>query len=87
MFSTHATDILDAGVLRRDQIYITEKNDSGATIVNNLAEYKVHKDTVLSKRYLEGRYGGIPYLHEGYFEQADDLVKDSLRPSAPGGDK
>jgi hypothetical protein len=58
---------MDNDLLRRDQIYIVEKNDFAATEVVNLVEYKsARKDTPLAKNYLEGKYGGIPFIENLY---------------------
>jgi AAA15 family ATPase/GTPase len=59
----HDASVMDNDLLRRDQIYIVEKNDFAATEVVNLVEYKsARKDTPLAKNYLEGKYGGIPFI-------------------------
>ncbi len=46
------------------------------------SDYKIRKDAILSKRYLEGRYGGIPYLHDGYLEKSINMVKEGNYPSS-----
>ena len=58
----HDTALLDRDLLRRDQICFLEKNQSGATTLTNLAEYKVRKESPYSKNYLEGKYGAIPFI-------------------------
>lgn len=60
---SHDTAVMDNELLRRDQIYLVEKNNFSATQAVNLIEYKsARKETPISKNYLEGRYGGIPFI-------------------------
>jgi hypothetical protein len=66
IFATHETGLMDGearhGVLRRDQIYFTEKNSEGAARLYSLAEYSERNNLNIRKRYLQGRYGGLPLL-------------------------
>jgi len=67
IFATHDTNLLNNDILRRDQIWFTEKNQFGATDLYSLVEYKqnpARKNTNLEKNYLQGRYGAIPYIGE-----------------------
>jgi hypothetical protein len=50
--------------LRRDQIWLTEKNVDGATQIFPLTDYKPRKVENLERGYLMGRYGAIPFLGE-----------------------
>jgi len=64
IFATHETSILDgearSAPLRRDQIYLTEKGNDGASRLYSVAEFKERNNLNLRKRYLEGRYGALP---------------------------
>ncbi len=64
VFATHDAGLLGACMLRRDQVWFTEKNQYGATDLYSLAEMKVRKDALplLDKNYLAGRYGAIPFV-------------------------
>lgn len=68
IFTAHDVSLLDSELLRRDQIWITEKNELGVTDIFSLHEFKtedgrkIRNDTSLLKNYLLGRYGGIPFL-------------------------
>jgi uncharacterized protein len=64
VIATHDTNLLDHRLLRRDQIWFTEKNRYGATDLYSLAEYRmgVRNDASFEKDYVRGRYGAIPYL-------------------------
>jgi len=61
--ATHDTNLLDAKLLRRDQIAFVEKDKFGASHLYDLVEFKgVRNDASFEKDYLEGRYGAIPFL-------------------------
>jgi len=68
IFTTHDTTLLDPTLLRRDQIYFTERSSAGATRLYSLLEYMPRKDEALQKGYLAGRYGAVPFLGELRFE-------------------
>lgn len=64
IFSTHDTNLLDLTRFRRDQIWFTELTPSRSTDLYSLAELKnVRKDENISKGYLNGKYGAIPFIH------------------------
>ena len=65
IFTTHSPSLMSSGLMRRDQIWFTEKSDEGATELYPLTEYKPREDEALSKGYLGGRYGAIPHIPEG----------------------
>ena len=67
IFATHDTTLLRKKVLRRDQIWFTEKDKRGATDLYSLAEYKlpsgtVRKDASYENDYIKGKYGAIPFI-------------------------
>jgi AAA15 family ATPase/GTPase len=63
IFTAHDTSILDSRLFRRDQIWFTEKNKSGATQLFSLWDIKgVKKNENLVRNYLAGHYGAIPIL-------------------------
>ncbi|MDB5243637.1 MAG: putative abortive infection protein [Spirosoma sp.] len=89
IFATHDTNLLNAEgsvvrLFRRDQIWFTEKDNTGATQLYALTDYKpggrsVRNDEQLEKNYIAGKYGGIPYLgnFDALFEpksSADEAV-------------
>ena len=61
-FSTHDTNLLCSGGLRRDQIWFAEKSSSGATITYPLTDIVTRKGDNLERGYLQGRYGAIPFI-------------------------
>jgi hypothetical protein len=53
----------------RDQIWLCEKDRFGATDLYSLSEFRdeagsaVRNDASYGKNYLQGKYGGIPYVN------------------------
>ncbi len=63
IFVTHDTNLLDNTLMRRDQIYFTEKNRFLETQLYSLAEFKgIRNDASYEKDYIKGKYGAIPFL-------------------------
>lgn len=62
IFTTHESHLLDDKLLRRDEIWFTEKKSDGSTEFYPLSNFNPRGDKVLERGYLEGRYGGIPFL-------------------------
>jgi len=60
IFNTHDTNLLDTSVLRRDQIWFTEKGDDGATRLFPLTDLRARKYENIERGYLQGRYGAVP---------------------------
>jgi len=64
IYATHDTTLLDHDLLRRDQIYLIEKDEGGRTHLFSLSSYKnVRKSEAFQKGYLAGRYGAVPVLN------------------------
>jgi hypothetical protein len=62
IFTTHDTHLMDARLLRRDQIWLTERDANGATQLRSVHEFAGREGEDLEKRYYEGRYRGLPIL-------------------------
>ncbi|MDP1858853.1 MAG: ATP-binding protein [Gemmatimonadaceae bacterium] len=62
VFNTHDTNILECGLLRRDQVWFTEKNEDGETQLYPLTDFRARKEENLERGYLQGRYGAVPFL-------------------------
>ena len=68
IFTTHEAWLLANNLLRRDEIWFTEKDSDGATTLYSLADFvdedgvKIRKDESFEKNYLLGKYGAIPEL-------------------------
>ena len=63
VFSTHDTSVLSQRVFRRDQVWFCERDETLATSLFALSEFKVRKGVSnLERAYLSGRYGALPFL-------------------------
>ena len=59
--TTHDTNLLRSAYLRRDQIWFTEKEETGATNLYPLTAINTRQGDNIEKGYLQGRYGAIPF--------------------------
>lgn len=77
IITTHDTNLLHKDLLRRDQIWFTEKDRRGYSDLYSLVEYKINQassvrnDATFSKDYLAGKYGAIPF-----FGNIDRFIKE-----------
>ena len=68
IFTTHDTWQLSNRLLRRDEIWFTEKDQNGLSAMYSLADFvdesgmRIRKDEGYEKNYLVGKYGAIPIL-------------------------
>ncbi|MEJ7928865.1 ATP-binding protein [Ramlibacter sp. AN1015] len=62
IFTTHDTHLMDTKLLRRDQIWITERAADGSTQLRSIHEFQGRDSEDVEKRYYEGRYRGLPIL-------------------------
>ena len=63
LLTTHDLLLMDQDLLRRDEIWVVERDASNTSQLISLSEYAdIDKDTNIRKRYLQGRLGGIPVL-------------------------
>ncbi len=63
LFTSHDTNLLNPSLLRRDQVYFTEKDNQDATRLYSLADLKgIRNDADFARQYLAGFYGGLPIL-------------------------
>jgi uncharacterized protein len=68
IFTTHDTALLDKEVFRRDQIWFTEKDATQAARLYSLSEFSPRNNEAFEKNYLNGRYGGVPFLGQQLLE-------------------
>lgn len=64
IFTTHDISLLNLDNLRRDQIWFTELDkEERKTDLYSLFDFKnIRKTDNISKNYIEGRYGAIPFI-------------------------
>jgi hypothetical protein len=69
IIATHDTNLLSNSELRRDQIWIVEKDQQGASSLFSLADITgIRPQTPFEKWYLSGRFGGVPGIEKLNFE-------------------
>jgi hypothetical protein len=62
LFTTHDTSLLGSQTLRRDQVWLTEKDEGGGTHLYPLTEFKPRRGENIRTGYLQGRYGAVPLV-------------------------
>ena len=62
IFTTHDTTLLSQKLLRNDQVWFMEKDDKGASRLYPLSDFSPRDNEAIERGYLNGRYGGIPFL-------------------------
>lgn len=63
IFTTHDVMLMDEDNLRKDEIWVTERDDDHQAHLFSFAEYKdIRPDLQMRKSYLEGRMGGLPKI-------------------------
>lgn len=75
VFTSHDTSLLNH--LNRDEVWLTDKMDDGATRLGALAEFageRVRKSQNLEKAYLHGRYGALPDVDRAEMLRALGLI-------------
>ena len=66
LLTTHNVMLMDQQLLRRDEMWVAERDASGVSSLFSFSEYKdVRYDKDLRKSYLQGRLGGIPRILPG----------------------
>jgi len=74
--STLLGNALGDPLLRRDQVWLTEKDSSGATTLYPLTDFHPRKTENLERGYLQGRYGGVPIPGSFAITPVDEVVPE-----------
>ncbi|WP_026223427.1 AAA family ATPase [Methylosarcina fibrata] len=63
LLTTHDVLLMDQQLLRRDEMWVAERDNTGASTLLSFSDYKdVRYDKDIRKSYLQGRLGGIPRI-------------------------
>lgn len=73
IITTHDISLLETEMIRRDVVWITEKNN-GITDLYSVSDFKLHKNLSISNAYKIGKLGGKPELGNIYL---DDYGKEN----------
>nr|MBR4280898.1 AAA family ATPase [Clostridia bacterium] len=71
LFTTHEASIMDQDMFRRDEIWFVERSADNVSSIYSLDRFKERYDKVLSKAYLDGRYGAIPVFSSFAFGEEE----------------
>ena len=67
IFNTHDTNLLKLNILRRDQIWFTEKDhNNGISDLYPLSDFSVRKTENIERGYMLGRYGAVPFIKNDF---------------------
>jgi len=71
IITTHDVLLMDQSLFRRDEMWVTERDQQGVSHLIPFSDYKdVRNDKDIRKSYLQGRLGGVPrILLDGAFNQ------------------
>ena len=60
VFSTHDVTLLGGGLIRQDEIWMTDKNREGASEFTPLTDFRLRTRDDIERAYRHGRLGGVP---------------------------
>ena len=75
IFNAHDVTLLGDSkdrALGRDQVWITEKQSDGATTLYPLSDFRPRHDEAIERRYMQGRYGGVPIINPAEYARATE---------------
>lgn len=62
IYTAHSTFLFNSNDLRRDQLYLVDKDEFGKSKLYSLSEFRnLRADADYEKKYLSGQFGAIPY--------------------------
>lgn len=77
IFTTHNPLLLDMTLIRRDQVWFTDKDEAGEGHLYPLTDYAPRNTESLVRGYMSGRYGGVPVFPRGLLgeDEVEDVAK------------
>ena len=61
IFTTHNTELMNLDILRKDQIYFVDKDNSeGVSELYSISEFSTKTSDNIRKSYIIGKYGATP---------------------------
>ena len=64
VFSTHDVSLLGSGLLRQDEVWVTDKDRDGASKFTPLTDFKLRSRDDVERAYRYGRLGGVPSVDD-----------------------
>ncbi|OCQ92145.1 hypothetical protein BCD67_19550 [Oscillatoriales cyanobacterium USR001] len=62
ILTSHDNTLQRNNLLRRDQLWFTQKRSDQSTELYPLTDFHVRNDLAIDKAYLDGRFGAVPFL-------------------------
>ena len=62
IFNSHDYTLMHGNLMRRDQIWFTQKRKDGSTELYPLTDFHPRNDLAIDKAYIDGRFGAVPIL-------------------------
>ena len=75
LITTHETFILRQDLVRRDEVWIVERDKHLSSHLASLQDFRLRADRDISKAYLSGRVGGIPMLVNPHYMEIADATR------------
>lgn len=66
IFTAHDVNLINLDDFRQDEIWFVEKNNSGESCLKPFSDFDIKEGQDTLKAYLNGRFGAIPRIKEGY---------------------
>lgn len=85
IFTTHNPLFLDGTLLRRDQVWFTDKDEEGAAHLYPLSEYQPRQGESLIRGYMSGRYGAVPFVPRGLLGTFPSVEQTEIHEEVPNG--
>ncbi|OGQ94756.1 MAG: abortive phage resistance protein [Deltaproteobacteria bacterium RIFOXYD12_FULL_57_12] len=81
LFTTHDVLLMDQKLLRRDEMWVAERDQAGCSELIPFSDYKeIRHDKDIRKSYLQGRLGGVPkILFAGPLQPAVEVAAGGRR--------
>lgn len=64
IFTTHDVTLLSSGLLSQDEVWISVKDNDGASHFRPLTDFKLRSRDDIERAYRNGRFGGVPASDE-----------------------
>jgi AAA15 family ATPase/GTPase len=58
--TSHESQLMDQDLIRKDEIWLVEKNEKGESEFKSIEDFTVRKDLDIMKAYLQNRFGAVP---------------------------
>lgn len=75
IFTSHDNTLQRPALLRRDQIWFTQKRPDGSTELYPLTDFHPRNDLAIDRAYLDGRFGAVPIIHQDLIPASKRKVK------------